>query len=46
MAKEGSSDYKKVRKGPLTELFYVEPKRLFYLWHRCVEPLKQLYFKE
>ncbi len=38
MAKEGSSDYKKVRKRwffkePLTECFFVEPKMVL-LWHR------------
>ncbi len=49
MAKEGSSDYKKVRKRwffkePLTEWFFVEPKMVL-LWHRCEEPFKHLYFK-
>ncbi len=48
VAKEGSSDYKKVRKGcffkePLTEWFSVEPKMVL-LWHRCEEPFKHLYF--
>ncbi len=44
MAKEGSSDYKKVRKRwffkePLTEWFFVEPKMVL-LWHRCEEPIE------
>ncbi len=48
VAKEGSSDYKKVRrrwffKEPLTEWFFVEPKMVL-LWHRCEEPFKHLYF--
>ncbi len=48
MAKEGSSDYKKVRKilffkEPLTEWFFVEPKMVI-LWHCCEEPFKHLYF--
>ncbi len=42
--KEGSSDYKKVRKRwffkePLTEWFFVEPKMVL-LWHRCEEPFE------
>ncbi len=50
MVKEGSSDYKKVRKRwlfkePLTEWFIVEPKMVL-LWHRCEEPFKHLYIKE
>ncbi len=49
MVKEGSSDYKKLRKRwffkePLTEWFFVEPKMVL-LWHRCEEPFKHLYFK-
>ncbi len=41
MVKEGSSDYKKVRKRwffkePLTQQFFVEPKMVL-LWHRCEE---------
>ncbi len=36
MAKEGSSDYKKVKrcffKEPLTEWFFVEPKMVL-IWH-------------
>ncbi len=48
MAKEGSSDYKKVRKRwffkePLTEWFFVEPKMVL-LWHRLKNLLKHLYF--
>ncbi len=48
MAKEGSSDYKKVRKReffkePLTEGFFVEPKMVL-LRHRCEEPFKHFYF--
>ncbi len=44
MAKEGSSDYKKVRKRwffkePLTEWFFVEPKMVLQ-WHRCEEPFE------
>ncbi len=44
MAKEGSSDYKKVRKRwffkePLTEWFFVEPKMVL-LWHHCEEPFE------
>ncbi len=44
MAKEGSSDYKKVRKRwlfkePLTEWFFVEPKMVL-LWHCCEEPFE------
>ncbi len=44
MVKEGSSDYKKVRKRwffkePLTEWFFVEPKKVI-LWHRCEEPFE------
>ncbi len=44
MVKEGSSDYKKVRKRwffkePLTECFFVEPKMVL-LWHRCEEPFE------
>ncbi len=43
MVKEGSSDYKKVRKRwffkePLTEWFFAEPKMVL-LWHRFEEPL-------
>ncbi len=49
MAKEGSSDYKKLRKRwffkePLTEILFVEPKMVL-LWHRCEEPFKHLYLK-
>ncbi len=48
MLKEGSSDYKKVRKRwffnePLTECFFVKPKMVL-LWHRCEEPFKHLLF--
>ncbi len=48
MAKEGSSDNKKVRKRwffkeTLTEWFFVEPKMVL-LWHRCEELFKHLYF--
>ncbi len=44
MVKEGSSDYKKVRKRwffnePLTDWLFVEPKTVI-LWHRCEEPFK------
>ncbi len=44
MAKEGSSDYKKVRKRwffkePMTEWFFVEPKMVL-LWHRREEPFE------
>ncbi len=44
MVKEGSSDYKKVRKRwffkePLTEWFFVEPKMVL-LWDRCEEPFE------
>ncbi len=44
MAKEGSSDYKKVRKRwffkePLTEWFFVEPKMVL-----LEETFKHLYF--
>ncbi len=44
VAKEGSSDYKKVRKRwffkePLNEWFFVEPIL-------CEEPFKHLYFEE
>ncbi len=47
VAKEGSSDYKKVRKRwffkePLTEMVLCGTKMV--LWHRCEEPLKHLYF--
>ncbi len=47
VAKEGSSDYKKVRKRwffkePLTEWFFVEPKMVI-LWHRLKNLLKHLY---
>ncbi len=50
MAKEGSSDYKKLRKRRffkerLTEWFIVESK-MDLLWHRCEEPFKHLYFYE
>ncbi len=48
MVKEGSSDYKKVRKRwffkePLTEWFFVEPKMVL-LWHLLKNLLKHLYF--
>ncbi len=48
VAKEGSSDYKKIRKRwffkePLTEWFFAEPK-IVILWHLCEEPFKHLYF--
>ncbi len=48
VAKEGSPDYKKVRKRwlfkePLTEWFFVEPK-LVLLWHRCEEPFEATLF--
>ncbi len=48
MAKQGSSDYKKVRKRwffkeTLTEWFFVEPKMVL-ICHRCEEPFKHLYF--
>ncbi len=48
VVKEGSSDYKKVRKRwffeePLTELFLVEPK-IVLLWHRLKKLFKHLYF--
>ncbi len=44
MAKEGSLDYKKVRKRlvfkePLTEWFFVKPKMVL-LWHRLKNLLK------
>ncbi len=40
MVKEGSSDYKKVRKRcSLTKWFLVEPKMVL-LWHRCEEALE------
>ncbi len=44
MAKEGSSDYKKVRKRwffkePMTKWFFVEPK-IVLLWHRREEPFE------
>ncbi len=47
MVKEGSSDYKKVRKRqffkePLTEWFFVESKMVLP-WHRSEEPFKHLY---
>ncbi len=46
--KEGSSDYKKLRKRwffkePLTEWFFVEPKMVL-LWHHLKNFLKHLYF--
>ncbi len=49
MAKEGSSDYKKVRKRwffkePLTECFFVEPKMVL-LWHRLKNLLSTFIFK-
>ncbi len=49
VVKEGSSDYKKVRKRcffkePLTEWFFVEPKMVL-LWHHLKNLLKHLYFK-
>ncbi len=49
MAKECSSDYKKLRKiwffkEPLTEWFFVEPK-IVLLWHCCEEPLSTFIFK-
>ncbi len=48
MVKEGSSDYKKVRKrwffkDSLTEWLFVEPKMVAQ-WHHCKEPFKHLYF--
>ncbi len=47
MVKEGSSDYKKLRKRwffkeLLTECFFVEPKMVL-LWHRLKNILKHLY---
>ncbi len=49
MAKEGSSDYKKVRKRwffkeSLTEWFFVEPKMVL-LWHRLKNLLSTFIFK-
>ncbi len=44
VVKEGSSDYKKVRKRySLTEWFFVEPE-MVPLWHRLKNLLKHLYF--
>ncbi len=42
MAKDGSLDYKKIRKRwffkePLPECFFVETKMVI-LWYRCEEP--------
>ncbi len=40
MVKEGSSDYKKVRKRcSLTEWFFVEPEMVL-LWHHCEKPFE------
>ncbi len=44
MAKDGSSDYKKLRKrwffkDPLTEWLFMEPKMVL-LWHHCEEPFE------
>ncbi len=49
MVKEGSSDYKKVRKRwffkeMLTEWFFVEPKMVL-LWHRLKNVISTFIFK-